>query len=104
MDDNALDKVIMACTAAGVGAILVCSFVIPVFVNMLATLVVQEGTPGEEGYVPGYDPAFAGDLELWSTMLSIVVLMVILGFIIAIVRNMTSRGERRWNQTRYKNG
>lgn len=96
MDDNALDKVIMSCLAAGVGAILVCSFVVPVFANMLGTLVVQEGTPGQPGYVPGYDESMSADLELWSTMLSIVVLMVIVGFLIAIVRNATNRGRREY--------
>lgn len=85
MDDNALDKVIMSCIAAGVGAILVCSFVIPVFANMLGTL-----TTGEGG---NYSEAMASDIDLWSTMLSLVVLMVIVGFLIAIVRNATNKGR-----------
>lgn len=93
MDDNALDKVIMSCIAAGVGAILVCSFVIPVFANMMGTLVQEQGTPGQEGYVPGYSADMMGDVNLWSTMLSLVVLMVIVGFLIAIVRNATNKGR-----------
>ena len=94
MDDNALDKVVMSCVAAGVGAILVCSFVVPIFADMLGTLVVEEGTPGSADYQPGYDPAMQGDLTLWSTMLSLVVLMVIVGFLVSIIRNSTNRGRR----------
>lgn len=93
MDDNALDKVIMSCIAAGVGAILVCSFVIPVFANMMGTLVEESGTPGQEGYTPGYSADMMGDIELWKTMLALVVLMVIVGFLIAIVRNATNKAR-----------
>lgn len=93
MDDNALDKVIMSCVAAGVGAILVCSFVIPVFADMMGTLVEESGTPGQEGYTPGYASDMMGDIELWKTMLALVVLMVIVGFLIAIIRNATNKGR-----------
>lgn len=87
MDDNALDKVIMSCLAAGVGAILVCSFVIPIFADMLGTLE----TTANGG---AYAPAMESDLNLWYTMLSLVVLMVIVGFLISIIRNATNRGRR----------
>lgn len=95
MDDNALDKVVMSCVAAAVGAILVCSLVVPVFADMLGTLEVQEYD--EHGdLIPGsgtYDPSMESDLALWSTMLGLVVLMVIVGFLIAIIRNSTMRGR-----------
>lgn len=80
-DENAIDKVITVCIAAGLGAVMLCSFVIPIFAEMLATLFVGDG---------GYSEDMAGDIELWKTMLGFVVLIVILGFIIAIVRQ-TSR-------------
>lgn len=80
-DENAIDKVITITIAAGIGAIMVCSFVIPIFADMLGTL-----TTGENG---NYSADMAGDIELWKTMLGLVVLIVILGFIIAIVKNST---------------
>lgn len=82
MDDSAIDKVITISVAAAIGAILVCSLVIPVFDNMLGTLVASSL------------PNVAGELDTWKTLLSLAVMMVIIGFVIAIIKGGVARQNR----------
>ena len=85
MDDNALDKVITGCIAAGLGSILVCSFVIPVVSNMLKNITFAK--LGGEGGVP------QADVDMWRTLIILTVMMVIIGLIIAIVRGFALRSR-----------
>ncbi len=88
MDENAIDKVVTICIAAGVGAILVCSFVLPIFADMLGTLT----TEGEDAI---YDEDMKSDVDTWKTLLGVVAMVVIVAFMVAIVRSMTSKSRRR---------
>lgn len=81
-DNNPIDKVVTLCIAAGVGAIMVCSFVLPVFNDMLGTLTTQSMDHVEEGA-----------LETWKTLLGVVILIVIVAFMVALVRNITSKSR-----------
>jgi Na+/melibiose symporter-like transporter len=88
MDENAIDKVVTICIAAGVGAILVCSFVLPIFADMIGTLQVStpdDPTPYAE------DPD--GQLDTWKTLMGVVAMIVIVAFLVAIVRSMTSKAR-----------
>lgn len=76
--EDAVDKVITICIAAGLGAILVGSFVLPVFSDMLGTLTTENYGSLE-------------DLDTYKTLLGFVLIMVIVGFAIAIIRNASSR-------------
>lgn len=82
MDDNPIDKVVTLCIAAGIGAILVCSFVLPVFNDMLANVTAEN--------LSNVD---ADDVSTWSTMLSVVVLLVIVAFMVALIRSITARSR-----------
>ena len=82
MDDNALDKVITGCVAAGLGSILVCSFVIPTVANMLGNLTAAK-----------YPEVDSSDLDMWRTLIALVVMMAIIGLIIAIVRGFALRSR-----------
>lgn len=82
MDDNALDKVITGCVAAGLGAIMVCSFVIPVVSKMLGSLTGDA--------ISGFK---SGDVDTWKALIALVVMMTIIGLIIAIVRGFALRGR-----------
>lgn len=82
MDDNPIDKVVTLCIAAGIGAILVCSFVLPVFNDMLANVTAQN--------LPNVD---ANDVKTWESMLGVVVLIVIVAFMVALVRSITTRNR-----------
>lgn len=82
MDDNPIDKVVTLCIAAGIGAILVCSFVLPVFNDMLANVTTEK-----------LDNVEAGDVSTWQTMLGVVVLIVIVAFMVALVRSITAKNR-----------
>jgi|GEM_PF-5745426 len=82
MDENAIDKVITICIAAGVGAILVCSFVLPVFDDMFGMLTTTD--------LPNSD---SGDIDTWKSMLGVVVIIVIVAFMVAIIRGITTRSR-----------
>ncbi len=82
MDDNALDKVITGCIAAGLGSILVCSFVIPTVANMLGNLTQTN-----------YPHVQKTDLDMWKALIGLVVVMAIIGLIIAIVRGFALRSR-----------
>lgn len=82
MDDNALDKVITGCIAAGLGSILVCSFVIPTVANMLGNLTQTN-----------YPDIQKTDLDMWKALIGLVVVMAIIGLIIAIVRGFALRSR-----------
>lgn len=82
MDDSSIDKVITICVAAAIGAILVCSLVIPVFNDMLATLDATKLT------------AVAGELATWKTLISLAVMMTIIGFVIAIIKGGVTKQAR----------
>lgn len=80
--EDSLERVIGICIAAAVGAILVCSMVIPVVSSMLGTLTVTDSN--------GLGPV-SGELETWKTLIELVVMMVIVGLVIAVVRGVTNR-------------
>ncbi len=82
MDDNPIDKVVTLCIAAGIGAILVCSFVLPVFNDMLANVTPEK-----------LDNVQAGDVTTWQTMLGVVVLIVIVAFMVALIRSITAKSR-----------
>jgi hypothetical protein len=82
MDDNAIDKVITGCIAAGLGSIMLCSFVIPVVSTMLNSLTGDS--------VSGFK---AEDVLTWKTLIALVVMMTIIGLIIAIVRGFALRNR-----------
>lgn len=86
MDDNAIDKVVMVAVAAAIGAILICSLVIPVFDTMLGTL-----TLGQNGNLHNISD---GDLTTWKTLLSLAVMMTVIGFIIAIIKGGVLSSKR----------
>lgn len=73
MDDDAVDKVVTISIAAALGAILVASLVIPVFNNMLGGLTA-EAFPN------------IADLGTITSLLGVVLIIVIVGFVVAIVR------------------
>lgn len=75
MDDNAIDKTITSAIAAGLGVILVCSFVIPIVVKMLGQ--IQD---------IGLNSA---DLATYTTLIGLVVIMTIVGLIVAVVRGFS---------------
>lgn len=83
MDDSAIDKVITICVAAAIGAILVCSLVIPVFDTMLEGLTVAK--------LPHID---ATNLTTWKTLLGLAVMMTIIGFIISIIKGGVVKQSR----------
>ena len=82
MDDNPIDKVVTLCIAAGIGAIMVCSFVLPVFNDMFGTLTTSN-----------LENVSSGDLDTWKTLLGVVVLLVIVAFMVALIRNITSKAR-----------
>ena len=82
MDDNPIDKVVTLCIAAGIGAILVCSFVLPVFNDMLANVTAEKLTNVD-----------SGDIDTWQTMLGVVVLLVIVAFMVALIRSITAKSR-----------
>lgn len=82
MDDNPIDKVVTLCIAAGIGAIMVCSFVLPVFNDMFGTLTTTN-----------LENVSSGDLDTWKTLLGVVVLLVIVAFMVALIRNITSKAR-----------
>lgn len=82
MDDNPIDKVVTLCIAAGIGAIMVCSFVLPVFNDMFGTLTTEN-----------LDHVDGSDIDTWKTLLGVVVLMVIVAFLVALIRGITSRSR-----------
>lgn len=75
MDDNAIDKTITSAIAAGLGVILVCSFVIPIVSKML-------GSIADVGLS-------SGDLATYSTLIGLVVIMTIIGLIVAVIRGFS---------------
>lgn len=79
--EDSLERVIGICIAAAVGAILVCSMVIPVVSSMLGTL-----DPESSALAP-----VAGEIGTWTTLIELVVMMVIIGLVIAVVRGVTNR-------------
>lgn len=82
MDDNPIDKVVTLCIAAGIGAILVCSFVLPVFNDMFGTLTTTN-----------LDNVDSDKIDTWKTLLGVVVLIVIVAFMVALIRNITTRAR-----------
>lgn len=82
MDDGAIDRVVTICVAAAIGAILVCSLVIPVFSDMLGTLTANN--------LPNVD---TGDLATWKTLIGLAVMMTIIGFVIAIIKGGLGRSR-----------
>ena len=88
MDDNALDKVITGCIAAGLGSILVCSFVIPTIADMLGNITLDKlnGENNANGLTQG-------DIDTWRTLITLTVMLVIVGLIIAIVRGFAVRSR-----------
>lgn len=82
MDDSAIDKVITICIAAAIGAILVCSLVIPVFNDMLGGLTATAL------------PNVSGSLDTWKTLISLAVMMTIIGFVIAIIKGGVVKQSR----------
>lgn len=84
MDDNSIDKTITNCIAAGLGVILICSFVIPIVSSMLKMITQKEN--GQ--YI------FSGDIATWETLIGLVVVMTIIGLVIALVRGFSLRAER----------
>lgn len=85
MDDNSIDRTITNCIAAGLGSILICSFVIPIVSSMLK-MITQKGSDGK--YI------FTGDVGTWETLIGLVVVMTIIGLVIALVRGFSLRSER----------
>lgn len=85
MDDNSIDKTVTNCVAAGLGAILICSFVIPIVSSMLK-MITQKDSSGS--YI------FSGDVATWETLIGLVVVMTIIGLVIALVRGFSLRSER----------
>lgn len=83
MDDNPIDKTVNIAIAAGVGAILVCSFVLPIFAQMLGTLVTGDV----------YPESMSDQLESWKTLLGVVALIVIVAFMVAIVRSISAKSR-----------
>lgn len=79
--EDSLDRVIGICIAAALGAILVCSMVIPVVSSMLGTLDVTNEALGP----------VSDQLGTWTTLIELVVMMVIVGLIIAVVKGVTNR-------------
>lgn len=77
--EDSVDRVIGICIAAAIGAILVCSMVIPVVSSMLGTLTVDAFGP------------VADQLGTWKTLIELVVMMVIVGLVIAVVKGVTNR-------------
>lgn len=80
MDDNAIDKTITSAIAAGLGVILVCSFVIPIVVKMLGN-IANIGLS-------------SGDLATYSTLIGLVVIMTIIGLIVAVIRGFSLSSKR----------
>lgn len=85
MDDNSIDKTVTNCVAAGLGAILICSFVIPIISSMLKMITQKDSTGA---YI------FTGDVATWETLIGLVVVMTIIGLVIALVRGFSLRSER----------
>lgn len=77
--EDSVDRVIGICIAAAIGAILVCSMVIPVVSSMLGTLTADAFGP------------VADQLGTWKTLIELVVMMVIVGLVIAVVKGVTNR-------------
>lgn len=81
--EDGTDRVIGICIAAAIGAVLVCSMVIPIVSSMLGTLV-----PTNEALGP-----VADQLETWKTLIELVVMMVIVGLVIAVIRGVTNKNR-----------
>lgn len=77
--EDSLDRVIGICTAAALGSVLVCAFVIPIVSSMLGTLTADSLGP------------VADQLQTWKTLIELVVLVVIAGLVIAILKGVTNR-------------
>lgn len=76
-----LDTVISACIAGVVGMILLCSMVIPIAVQQIGSI---EDIPGIS----------SSDASAWTGLLSVVVIMLIVGLIIAVIRHYNGSGSR----------
>lgn len=86
MGDSAIDRTITACIAAGLGAVLVCSFVIPTIANMLGNLQTNFG---------GNDSAIKDDLAMYKTLIGLVIMISIIGLLVAVIRGFAVTNDRR---------
>ena len=77
--EDSVDRVIGICIAAAIGAVLVCSMVIPIVSSMLGTLTADALGPVSD------------QLDTWKTLIELVVMMVIVGLVIAVIRGVTNR-------------
>lgn len=69
-----VDNILESSIAFVVGIVMICALVIPVGVDQIATLT--------------------GDYAEWNSLLEVAIVMIIVGFIIAIVRYFTSSSKR----------
>lgn len=94
MEGDPLDKVIALVVAAGVGIILVVSVFLPIAAGQIdwATGKHNEGTdlnPNWVDNIPGLDSINGGSTGI-GMLLSVVVIMVIVGLIVAVVSYLRS--------------
>lgn len=85
MEEDPVDKVVQTAIAGVVGVIIICSLAIPIVAQMI-TMITTKNSDGSWLY--------GSDVPLWSTMISLVVLMMIVGLIIAIVRAYSLKRAR----------
>lgn len=85
MGDSAIDRTITACIAAGLGAVLVCSFVIPTIANMLGNL--------QTNYASG--SPISDDLAMYKTLIGLVIMISIIGLLVAVIRGFAVTNDRR---------
>ena len=69
-----VDNILESSIAFVIGIVMICALVIPVGVDQIASLA------------SGYDQ--------WNSLLEVAIVMIIIGFIIAIVRYFTSSSKR----------
>ena len=69
-----VDSIIESSVAFVIGIVMICALVIPVGVDQIASLA------------SGYDQ--------WNTLLEVAIVMVIVGFIVAIIRYFTTTTKR----------
>lgn len=69
-----MDNIIESSVAFVIGIVMICALVIPVGVDQIASLA------------SGYDQ--------WNTLLEVAIVMIIVGFIVAIIRYFTTTTKR----------
>lgn len=84
MADDVIDNTVNSFTALIIGVILFCAVGIPI-VSMMVDYILQKDSNG--------DFLFGGDVEMYSLLITVTMIMVLVGLIIGIIRKFSVKSR-----------